>query len=110
MARPVVWSIWTIWSGRSRRSPIFTCRNWFPALVEPSRALVRSRKLRVITRVRRALIEGGLRPAAKQSWRETVSNLGVCRPLVRAARPGGAQGKRVDQGRDDLPALFSPQV
>jgi hypothetical protein len=44
------------------------------------------------------------------TFTETVSNLGVCRPFVRAGWPGGAQGKRVDHGRDDLPALFSPQV
>jgi hypothetical protein len=30
--------------------------------------------------------------------------------LVWAARPGGAQRKRDDQGRDDLPALFSPHI
>jgi hypothetical protein len=28
----------------------------------------------------------------------------------RSGRPGGAQGTRDDQGRDNLPALFSPQV
>jgi hypothetical protein len=33
---------------------------------------------------------------------------GVYRALVWAARPGGAQGKRDNQGRDDLPVLFSP--
>jgi Co/Zn/Cd efflux system component len=41
---------------------------------------------------------------------ETVSNLGGLPAIGPGGRPGGAQGKRDDQGRDDLPALFSPQV
>jgi DNA-binding transcriptional MerR regulator len=41
---------------------------------------------------------------------ETVSNLGGLPAIGPGGRPGGAQGKRDDQGRDDLPALFFPQV
>jgi hypothetical protein len=41
---------------------------------------------------------------------ETVSNLGGLLAIGPGGRPGGAQAKRDDQGRDDLPALFSPQV
>jgi hypothetical protein len=42
--------------------------------------------------------------------RETVSNLGGLPGVDRGCRPGGAQGRRVVQARDDLPPLFSPQV
>ena len=41
---------------------------------------------------------------------ETVSNLGGLPAISPGGRSGGAQGKRDDQGRDDLPALFSPQI
>jgi hypothetical protein len=41
---------------------------------------------------------------------ETVSNLGGLPAINPGDRPGGAQGKRDDQGRDDSPALVSPQV
>jgi hypothetical protein len=41
---------------------------------------------------------------------ETVSNMGGLQAIGPGGRPGGAQGKRDDQGRDDLSALFSPQV
>jgi hypothetical protein len=41
---------------------------------------------------------------------ETFSNLGGLPVIGPGGRTGEAQGKRDDQGRDDLPALFSPQV
>jgi hypothetical protein len=41
---------------------------------------------------------------------ETVQNPGACRRMIRAPDPAERRESRDDRGRDDLPALFSPQV
>jgi hypothetical protein len=40
-------------------------------------------------------------PRPSQTW-------GVMPSISPGGRPGASQGERADQGRDDLPALFSP--
>jgi hypothetical protein len=41
---------------------------------------------------------------------ETVQNVGGLSTISLGGRTGWSTGKRDDQGRDDLPALFSPHI
>jgi hypothetical protein len=79
--------------------------------VAPPLLAVDARQSRVNTKRRLVAEAGRIRNSRFGVFNgdETVQNPGGLPAISPGGRPGGAQGKRNDQDRDDLPALFSPQ-